>query len=112
MIRSLVEGVFKRVLGEYVEELDRRSLNISVYKGEIDLSDVKLRDDVCDKLRLPIRLILGRIQKLYLKVPWNALSSSPVQLEVRGLYLVIAPLDKSRWNELLERQHSLELLQK
>ena len=29
MIRSLVEGVFKRVLGEYVE-LDRRSLNISV----------------------------------------------------------------------------------
>lgn len=133
MIRSLVEGVFKRVLGEYVEELDRKSLNISVshwqpsyllqsitkfpflfqvYKGEIDLSDVKLRDDVCDKLRLPIRLILGRIQKLYLKVPWNALSSSPVQLEVRGLYLVIAPLDESRWNELLERQHSLELLQK
>lgn len=74
--------------------------------------DVKLRDDVCDKLRLPMKLVLGRMKKLYLKVPWNALSSSPVQLEVSGLELVVSPLEKTKWEQLLQRQHSLELLQK
>lgn len=65
------------------------------------MHDVKLRDDVCDKLHLPVKLVLGRLKKLYLKVPWNALSSSPVQLEVSGLELVVRPLEKNMWEKLL-----------
>jgi len=68
------------------------------------MRDVKLRDDVCDRVGLPIKLVMGRLEKLYVKVPWNQLSSSPVRLEVSRMELVISPLEKPKWEELIQRQ--------
>ena len=60
---------------------------------------------------LPIKLVIGRMKRLYIKVPWNALSSKPVKLEITGLELVISPLEKDHWLKLVEHQNQFEVLE-
>lgn len=71
--------------------------------GEIDLKDLKLKKNICDKLDLPVSLILGRMKRLYIKVPWHSLASQPVKLEIFGLELLLKPLDKGSWEQLFKR---------
>lgn len=73
--------------------------------------DLTLRNDICEKFDIPIKLVLGKIRKLYLNVPWNQLSSRPVTLEIDGLQLVISPLEKENWFDLIQRQNSLDILE-
>ena len=54
---------------------------------------------------------MGRIKKLYIKVPWNALSSKPVTCEVSGVELVISPLEKDLWEKLVLKQNKFETLE-
>ena len=56
-------------------------------------------------------MVIGRIKKLYVKVPWNALSSQPVQVEIQGLQLVVAPLKKDEWEEFVKEQNKVELIE-
>jgi hypothetical protein len=51
---------------------------MSVYSGIIDLNDLRIKKTIFSKYNVPIKLVIGRIKKLYVKVPWNALSSKPV----------------------------------
>lgn len=92
----------RKVIGKYVEEIDSKNLNMSVYSGIIDLHDLQLKKTIFSKFNVPVRLVLGRIKRLFVRVPWNALSSKPVQLEIQGLQLVVAPLKTQAWGEFVE----------
>jgi hypothetical protein len=48
-----------------------------------------LRTDICEKFNIPLKLVLGQVKRLYIKVPWSALSSKPLKVEIKGLELVI-----------------------
>lgn len=67
---------------------------MSVYSGVIDLNDLNLKKNIFTKFNIPVNLVFGRIKKLYVRVPWNALSSKPVQLEIHGLQLLVQPLER------------------
>ena len=59
---------------------------------------------------MPIELIVGLIKKLYVRVPWNALSSKPVQFEIDGVYLLINPLYHERWEQYCSQLHEFEYI--
>ena len=46
-----------------------------------------------------------------MRVPWNALSSKPVQLEIQGLHLLLEPLANSDWPEFVNAQNKFEVLE-
>jgi hypothetical protein len=81
------------------------------------LENVQVKRSLFDKFKLPLTLRLGRIGKLSIKVPWRALSSSPVVIDIEGVYLLIsklircfirkliAPKGKAEW-ELIETMHT------
>jgi vacuolar protein sorting-associated protein 13A/C len=103
MFQGLLENLLQRVIGEYVEAIDPKKLNMSVYSGVVDLTDLNLKKNIFSKVNLPIRLVIGRIKRLFVKVPWNALSSTPVQIQIEGLQLLIEPLENSEWEEFAEK---------
>jgi hypothetical protein len=76
-----------------------------VYSGIIDLKELNLKKDIFRKLNIPITLEIGRIKKLFITVPWNALSSKPVSFEIDGLMLLICPLKENEWLSFVE-QHN------
>lgn len=44
-------------------------------------------------LELPVELIHSTIGRLVMKVPWNKLSSAPVEVLIEDILIVIAPKD-------------------
>ena len=70
------------ILGDYIEGIDNRNLSVSILSGEVDLKNICLKHDICDKLNLPVVLVLGKMKHLFVKLPWNSLSTSPVRLEI------------------------------
>ena len=78
MLQRLLESILTRYIGAYVQEINQNNLKMSIYSGLIDLSNLALKKNLLQRLNIPIELKAGRIKKLYIRVPWNALSSKPV----------------------------------
>ena len=71
MFERLLERVLQRSLGKYIEDLDRKQLSVSVWSGQIELENLNLKKNLIEKLRLPVNLLMGKIGKLKINVPWN-----------------------------------------
>ena len=49
-------------------------------------------------MKLPLELIVGKLGKLSIKVPWSSLGSTPVDVVIEDLYIVVKPVtDQSKW---------------
>ena len=59
MFESILEGLLNKYLGEYVDGLSRDDLSLSIWGGDIKLTDVQLKKDVFTKFKLPMNLIYG-----------------------------------------------------
>lgn len=104
MLESIVSTLLTKYLGEYIEGVDTKSLNISVWSGtrwcvdflynflgKVELKDLKLKRSAFESLDIPIVVLQGYIGKLYLNVPWASIQSSPVIAEVSDIFLVVVP---------------------
>ena len=47
------------------------------------------------------------IENLKMKIPWKNLSSKPVVVNLKGLYLLVTPKNKASWKDL-----EIDLVQK
>ena len=73
------------------QNLDAKKLDISVWKGLVELEDLELEPSALEGLGLPITVKAGSLKKLVLKVPWSSLSSKPVVATVDDVYLIVGP---------------------
>lgn len=90
MLESVLESVLmdKLQLGDWIEGLDRSKLKIALWKGQIELHDLKLTPTAIDKLQLPLQLHYGYVKTLRVSVPWKSLLSSPLVLELDHVFLI------------------------
>ena len=63
MFEGLAVNLLERVLGQYVDGIDRASLKLAVWKGHVSLTGVSLRREACYALGLPIDVKAGYIEK-------------------------------------------------
>lgn len=110
MLQRLLENILTRYIGAYVQEINHNNLKMSIYSGLIDMSNLALKKNLLQRLNIPIELSAGRIKKLHVTVPWNALSSKPVQIEIEGLQLLACMLHKSQWQEFIEKNNLFETI--
>jgi vacuolar protein sorting-associated protein 13A/C len=61
------------------------------------LENLIIKAGIFENLGLPLKLKFGKIKKLQISVPWTRLSSSPVELVLESLILVVVPQPKSDW---------------
>ena len=59
MFETILEKVLNKYLGDYVEGLSKDALSVSIWGGDIQLTDIMLRKDIFTKLKLPMKLIYG-----------------------------------------------------
>ena len=48
MFQKVLEIILQSYVGKYVEDIDKQSLNVSVFNGEVDLKDLKLKESILD----------------------------------------------------------------
>ena len=85
MFESILEKALNSVLGKYIEDLDSKDLNISIWGGDIKLNDINLKKDIFNMYKVPLDLIFGQIGELHIRVPWKNLGSSPVEVTISDI---------------------------
>ncbi|XP_033208533.1 vacuolar protein sorting-associated protein 13C-like [Belonocnema kinseyi] len=88
MFEGAVAAILNRFLGKYVEDLDTEDFNVGIFSGDTCLTDLRLKPEALYQLGLPIRVELGLIGKISLKIPWAGLFSQPIILCVEDMYIV------------------------
>lgn len=98
MLEALLEKFIINYLGRYFDGLDKKKIDIGVWKGDITIENVALNRNLFDLDSLPIEVIFSHIGRISLKVPWTRLSSSSVELTIEDLYLLVRIKTKEEWN--------------
>lgn len=85
----------------------RESINLALWSGRIELSEVKLKQSALATLRLPfpVHLVVGSVKTLVVEINWRNITASPVTIELDGIVLEIALLSGDA-----QDPHSVSLL--
>ena len=87
MLEGWLAGVLQEKLGSYLD-LSKEQLRMGLWKGDLVLRNIQLKPvEIPDR---PFRIVGGRLQKLTIHIPWQALSSKSAVLTVDELVVVIA----------------------
>lgn len=63
-VASLATKILSRYLGDYVEGLDSKNLEISLLSGSVELKNLKLKASTLEKLDLPITVKEGGLNTI------------------------------------------------
>ncbi|XP_076681161.1 vacuolar protein sorting 13C isoform X2 [Andrena cerasifolii] len=91
VFESIVAELLNKVLGEYIQNLDCTQLKLSLWGGDVVLSDLLIKDTALDVLDLPIRLEHGRLGKLILKIPFKDMWNGQIDAIVEELFILVVP---------------------
>ncbi|KAL8141812.1 hypothetical protein V2J09_014844 [Rumex salicifolius] len=91
MLEDQVAYLLQRYLGNYVRGLNKEALKISVWKGDVELTNMQLKPEALNALKLPIKVKAGFLGSVKLKVPWSRLGQDPVLVYLDRIFLLAEP---------------------
>ncbi|WAR06888.1 VP13A-like protein [Mya arenaria] len=103
MFEGVVSYLLNKVLGKYVQNLDAANLRVSIFSGDVELRDLKLKTEALAELKLPIEVKAGYIGYIKVDIPWTGLFSSSVIVNVEDVYLLAGPISDRVYNPEQER---------
>ena len=90
MLEGYITPLLTSYLDKYVRNLKPSDLQLSFWGGDAVLRNLELRVDVLEReMHVPLEFTSGRIRELTLHIPWNAIASSPVEVTIKDLELVV-----------------------
>lgn len=78
--------------------------------GDLVLNDLLLKKSIFSELDVPLDIVVGKIGKLTLKVPWNKLYTAPVEITIKDILLLTVPSSKAKKGK--SKSHGQQQLQK
>ncbi|KAK1438468.1 hypothetical protein QVD17_04277 [Tagetes erecta] len=91
MLEDQVAYLLQRYLGNYVRGLSKEALSISVWQGNVELTNMQLKPEALNALKLPIKVKAGFLGSVKLKVPWSRIGQEPVLVYLDRIYLLAEP---------------------
>ncbi|XP_073111690.1 uncharacterized protein [Elaeis guineensis] len=91
MLEDQVAFLLQKYLGNYVRGLNKEALKISVWKGDVELTNMQLRPEALNALKLPVKVKAGFLGSVKLKVPWSRLGQEPVLVYLDRILLLAEP---------------------
>lgn len=91
MLEDQVAYLLQKYLGNYVRGLNKEALKISVWKGDVELTNMQLRPEALNALKLPVKVKAGFLGSVKLKVPWSRLGQEPVLVYLDRILLLAEP---------------------
>nr|XP_043638921.1 uncharacterized protein LOC122610015 [Erigeron canadensis] len=91
MLEDQVAYLLQRYLGNYVRGLSKEALKISVWQGNVELTNMQLKPEALNALKLPVKVKAGFLGSVKLKVPWSRIGQEPVLVYLDRIYLLAEP---------------------
>ncbi|XP_044757951.1 vacuolar protein sorting-associated protein 13A-like [Coccinella septempunctata] len=92
MLEGAVARILNQLLGKYVVDLDTENLNVGIFSGLVQLTDLKLKPEALYDLKLPIEVIAGTIGKLSIQIPWTTIWDSTTVINVEDVFILANPV--------------------
>nr|XP_050858456.1 intermembrane lipid transfer protein Vps13 isoform X2 [Vespula vulgaris] len=108
VFESIIAELLNKVLGEYIQNLDYTQLKLSLWGGDVVLTDLLIKETALDVLDLPIRLEYGRLGKLILKIPYKDIWNAQVDAIVEELFVLVVPSSQVVYDPEKEAKQQLE----
>ncbi|XP_078286094.1 intermembrane lipid transfer protein VPS13C isoform X3 [Rhinoraja longicauda] len=112
VFESLVAELLNRFLGDYVENLDKSQLKLSIWGGNVVLENLRIKENALSDFDVPFKIKAGQIDKLTLKIPWKNLYSEAVVATLDGLHLLAVPEGSIQYDAEKEEKQLQENKQK
>ncbi|KAG0557949.1 hypothetical protein KC19_11G167800 [Ceratodon purpureus] len=91
MLEEQLAFYLDKYLGEYVKGLSKEALKVSVWNGNVELTNMQLKPEALNALKLPIKVKAGFLGSVNLKVPWSRLGQDPVIVELDRIFILAEP---------------------
>ncbi|RLN19158.1 hypothetical protein C2845_PM02G19660 [Panicum miliaceum] len=91
MLEDQVAFLLQKYLGNYVRGLNKEALKISVWRGDVELTNMQLKPEALNSLKLPVRVKAGFLGSVKLKVPWSRLGQEPVLVYLDRIFILAEP---------------------
>ncbi|KAL1131713.1 hypothetical protein AAG570_011326 [Ranatra chinensis] len=118
MFKRVVATILNRYLGKYIQDLDTENLNVGIFGGDVQLSDLKIKPDALYELDLPVEVKVGTIGRINIRIPWGGFSTQSVVLDIEEVYIIVAPItdrdydpDKEKRLMRASKRRKLEVLE-
>ena len=90
MLESYITPMLMGYISKYVKNIKSSDLQVSFWGGDVVLRNLELKLDVLEQeLRYPLQIKSGQLRELVLHIPWNAILSKPVEVEIKDVEIVI-----------------------
>ncbi|ERN15489.1 uncharacterized protein LOC18443778 [Amborella trichopoda] len=91
MLKDQVAFLLQKYLGNYVRGLSKEDLKISVWMGDVELTNMQLKPEALNALKLPVKVKAGFLGSVKIKVPWSRLGQEPVLVYLDRIFLIVEP---------------------
>ncbi|KAG0474781.1 hypothetical protein HPP92_014467 [Vanilla planifolia] len=91
MLEDQVAFLLQKYLGNYVRGLNKEALKISVWRGDVELTNMQLKPEALNMLKLPVKVKAGFLGSVRIKVPWSKLGQEPVLVYLDRIFLLAEP---------------------
>ncbi|XP_028401865.1 vacuolar protein sorting-associated protein 13C-like [Dendronephthya gigantea] len=99
VFESVVVNLVNTYLGRYIKDLDSSNLDLSIWRGDVVLNNLTLKDDALAELDLPIQVKSGNIGKLSAEIPWSNIYTKPVVVNIEDVFILAAPITEIDYDE-------------
>ena len=104
MLETILADVLNSHLGMFIEDLDKDQLGASLFAGQLELKNMKLKKTMFKDSPLPFNLHYGQVGRIYLKIPFWDMFSSPLIIIVEDVFGLIKIKPTETWDEELQRK--------
>jgi len=95
MLKGNIYEYMKKYLDAYLYDFDENKLGMSFLSGQLKLSDLHIRQDMANRLidsfGIPLSLKVGLIKNVNINFSVLSFWSSPLELTIDDVYLVMGP---------------------
>eukprot|EP00667_Euglena_gracilis_P000164 EG_transcript_164 len=104
MLERYVAGVVAGYLGQYLQDVDAQAVQVSVWKGDVRLRNLHVREDALRAWASPAVVQRGFIGTLTVQIPWRRLTTESVRVQISQLLVVLQPPRAAPWDEGREKE--------
>ncbi|XP_076908384.1 uncharacterized protein LOC143565241 [Bidens hawaiensis] len=98
MFEGLVRQLILGYLGQYIKDIHREQLKITLWNEEVLLENVELILEAFDHLELPFALKQGRVGRLSIRIPWKKLGWDPIIIILEDIFVCASQREDEEWD--------------
>ena len=86
-MEGIARWAINKFLAPYLKNVSGDEVKLK--KGNIELRNIRIREDALKALDLPIEIRFGLVDLIYVDIPWTSLKTKSTVIRVENVYAIV-----------------------